>query len=166
MSARHKARKRAVDLVFEADQRHLDLLDVLSVRLAANDPPVVPYAEELVRGVAAHRAEIDALIAPALSQRWSLARLPAVDRAILRVAVHELRWSEISDAVAISEAVGLAGELSTDDSPAYVNGVLGSIARAPRGAEPEPADVAPPQPANVPAGLELVPSGELDTDLA
>lgn len=130
MTARRKARKRALDLLFEAEQRGLDPLDVLSVRLGSGDPPVVAYAQELVRTAATHATEIDALIAPALSERWSLDRLPAVDRAILRVAVAELRWGEVGAAVAISEAVALAADLSTDSSPAYVNGVLGAIARA------------------------------------
>jgi N utilization substance protein B len=156
VSARHKARKRAVDLLFEAEQRRLDLLDVLALRRAAGDPPVAPFAVELVEGVAAHAAEIDALIAAALSVRWSLDRLPAVDRAILRLGVWEVRHGAVEHAVAISEAVALAAELSTDESPAYVNGVLGAIARAPRGSVPEPASVAPPQPVAVPGVLELI----------
>ena len=131
MSARTKARKRALDLLFEAEQRGLDPLDVLAIRRGAADPPVVPYAVELVEGVQAHRGEIDALIEPTLSERWSLGRLPAVDRAVLRIAVYELRFrDDVPVAVAISEAVGLAGDLSTDESPAYVNGVLAAIAAA------------------------------------
>lgn len=129
MSARTKARKRALDVLFEADQRGLDPLDVLAVRRGAGDPPVVPYAVELVEGVQAHAAEIDALIGPALSERWTLARLPAVDRAVLRLGVYELRFrADVPAGVAISEAVALAGDLSTDESPGYVNGVLAAIA--------------------------------------
>jgi N utilization substance protein B len=125
--ARRKARKRALDLLFEADQRRLAPLDVLALRQAAGDPPVVPYATQLVEGVIAHADEIDALIGPVLSAGWSIARLPAVDRALLRIAVYELRFGDVPSAVAISEAVGLAAELSTDESASYVNGVLGAI---------------------------------------
>lgn len=128
--ARRKARKRALDLLFEADQRGLAPLDVLKLRQAADDPPVVPYAALLVEGVIAHADEIDALIAPVLSTGWSIERLPAVDRALLRIGVYELRFGDVPPAVAISEAVGLAGELSTDESPSYVNGVLGAIGSA------------------------------------
>ncbi|HEX7353405.1 MAG TPA: transcription antitermination factor NusB [Mycobacteriales bacterium] len=128
--ARRKARKRALDLLFEADQRHLDPLDVLALRQAAGDPPVAAYAAEIVQGVTAHAGEIDALIGPALSAGWSLGRLPAVDRALLRIAVFELRFGDVPPAVAISEAVGLAGELSTDESSSYVNGVLAAIGSA------------------------------------
>ena len=128
--ARRKARKRALDLLFEADQRGLAPLDVLAVRQAADDPPVVPYAASLVEGVIAHADEIDALIGPVLSAGWSIERLPAVDRALLRIGVYELRFGDVPPAVAISEAVGLAGELSTDESASYVNGVLGAISAA------------------------------------
>jgi N utilization substance protein B len=129
VSARTKARKRALDILFEAEQRRIDPLDVLAVRRAADDPPVAAYSVELVEGVSAHLADIDALIVPALSERWSLDRLPAVDRVVLRIAVYELRFrDDVPGAVAISEAVGLVGDLSTDESPSYVNGVLAAIA--------------------------------------
>ncbi|MGH3744975.1 MAG: transcription antitermination factor NusB [Mycobacteriales bacterium] len=128
--ARRKARKRALDLLFEADQRGLAALDVLALRRAAGDPPVVAYAVELVEGVTAHAEEIDALIGPVLSEGWSIDRLPAVDRTLLRIGVYELRFGDVPPGVAISEAVGLAGELSTDESPSYVNGVLAAIGTA------------------------------------
>lgn len=128
-TARRKARKRALDVLFEADQRGLEILDVLAIREAANDPPVAAYAAELARGVAAHREEIDARIAGALSDDWTLARLPSVDRSVLRIGVYELAFrDDVPAGVAISEAVGLTAELSTDASPDYVNGVLASIA--------------------------------------
>ncbi len=152
MTARRKARKRALDVLFEADQRGLEVLDVLRIRRASGDPPVAAYAVELVEGVAAHRDEIDALVGAALADRWTLGRLPAVDRAILRLGAWELRFGAVEDGVAISEAVGLAADLSTDESPAYVNGVLAAVARAPAGERPDPVSVAAPLPAVLPDG--------------
>jgi N utilization substance protein B len=154
-SARRKARKRALDVLFEAEQRGVPALDVLAARRAADDPPVGDFAVALVEGVVAHAAEIDALVTPALSASWSLARLPAVDRAILRLGTYELRFGDdIEVGVAISEAVGLAADLSTDESPAYVNGVLAAIARAPRGEAPEPVAELPPQHVVLPEGAQ------------
>ncbi len=127
MAARSKARKRALDLLFEAEIRNIDVLDLLDQRSAEASPPVSGYAAELVRGVQAHRARIDELLS-AHSQGWALDRMPAVDRNILRIAVYELFWApEIPDAVAISEAVLLARDLSTDGSPAFVNGLLARL---------------------------------------
>jgi N utilization substance protein B len=127
MAARSKARKRALDLLFEAEIRNIDVLDLLAQRAAEASPPVSGYAAELVRGVQAHRARIDELLS-AHSQGWTLDRMPAVDRNILRIAVYELFWApQIPDAVAISEAVLLARDLSTDGSPGFVNGLLGRL---------------------------------------
>jgi transcription antitermination protein NusB len=127
MPARSKARKRALDLLFEAEVRAIPVLDLLAERTAAADPPVPDYAVALVRGVHEHAAQIDELLA-AYSQGWALARMPAVDRNVLRIGAYELLWrDEVPDAVAISEAVALAGELSTDDSPGFVNGLLGTL---------------------------------------
>jgi transcription antitermination protein NusB len=127
MPARSKARKRALDLLFEAEARDLPVLDLLAERTAAADPPVSGYAAELVRGVHQHAAEIDELLA-AYSEGWVLARMPAVDRNILRIGTYELLWrDEVPDAVAISEAVSLAAQLSTEDSPGFVNGLLGRL---------------------------------------
>jgi transcription antitermination protein NusB len=127
MPARSKARKRALDLLFEAEVRAIPVLDLLAERTAAADPPVPDYAAALVRGVHEHGAQIDELLA-AYSQGWALARMPAVDRNVLRIGAYELLWrDEVPDAVAISEAVALAGELSTDDSPGFVNGLLGTL---------------------------------------
>ncbi len=130
MGARHKARKRALDILFEADQRGEPIDVVLAGRADHGDPDRNAYTETLVSGVVAHADEIDALI-EANAIDWSLDRMPAVDRALLRLATYELRWGpDIAPAVAIDEAVELAKELSTDESPGFVNGVLGRIAVA------------------------------------
>jgi N utilization substance protein B len=127
MAARTKARKRAVDVLYEADLRGADPLELLRERVADPSPPVPDHAVRLVEGVAAHAGRIDELIGEH-ARGWSLERLPDVDRAILRMAVFELLWADdVPDAVVIDEAVELARTLSTDDSPAYVNGVLGAI---------------------------------------
>ena len=133
VTARTKARRRAVDVLFEADQRGryrpLELSDLLQERLAvtAAQTALPQYSADIVDGVAANLAEIDEVLATHL-QGWTLERLPAVDRAILRMAVWELLYNdEIDDAVAISEAVTRAATLSTDDSPAFVNGLLDAL---------------------------------------
>lgn len=129
---RHHARKRAVDLLFEAEARGLTPTECADARtaLAAQKPeidPVAPYTETVVRGVTEHSAHIDDLISSHL-QGWTLMRLPAVDRAILRVAVWELLHADdVPEPVAVDEAVELAKELSTDDSPGFVNGILGQV---------------------------------------
>ena len=130
MAARTKARKRAVDVLYEADVRGDDRLALLRDRIETANPPVPEHAVRLVEGVAEHAARIDELI-DAHASNWSIDRLPDVDRAILRMAVYELLWvDDVPDAVVIDEAVELAKALSTDESPAYVNGVLGGIVRA------------------------------------
>jgi N utilization substance protein B len=130
MGARTKARKRAVDVLYEADLRSSDPLAVLRDRIADGNPPVPEHAVRLVEGVVEHAARIDELIEEHASG-WSLDRLPDVDRAVLRMAVYELLWvDDVPDAVVIDEAVELAKSLSTDDSPAYVNGVLAGIVKA------------------------------------
>ena len=127
MSARGKARKRAVDILFEAELRGRGVLETLAERVTVNDPPVGDYTKTLVRGVIDHRARIDELLAT-YSVNWPLDRMPAVDRNVLRVGVYELLFAEdVPDAVAVSEAVELVRELSTEDSPAFVNGLLGRI---------------------------------------
>jgi N utilization substance protein B len=127
VSARSKARKRAVDVLYEADQRDVDPLLTLKDRLAQSDPPVPQYAVTLVEGVVAHRVRIDELL-ETYAQDWTLDRFPAVDLAVLRVGVFELLWcDDVPDAVAVSEAVELAASLSTDESPGFVNGLLGRL---------------------------------------
>lgn len=128
MGARTKARKRALDVLFEAEQRGIEPRTVF-LRIATEaSSPLNPYTEELVDGVNAHRDRIDELIAT-YAEGWSIERMPAVDRNLLRIAVYELLYVEDVPAnVAIDEAVGLAGDLSTDESPAFINGLLGRIA--------------------------------------
>src|ERR1700722_2456137 len=127
MPARSKARKRALDILFESEFQSGPILDLLDERTTQDDPPVAPYAAELVRGVTAHRGQIDELLAQH-AQDWTLDRMPGVDRNILRIGAYELLWrDEVPDAVAISEAVALARDLSTDGSPAFVNGLLARL---------------------------------------
>jgi transcription antitermination protein NusB len=127
MAARSKARKRALDILFEAEQRGLPTLELLAERQSVGEVPVQPYAADLVRGVASHSERIDELLSWNLVD-WTLDRMPAVDRNILRLGVYELLWlADVPDPVAISEAVNLAQDLSTDNSPAFVNGVLARI---------------------------------------
>ena len=130
MAARAKARKRAVDVLYEADLRGTDPLAVLRDRIAEGQPPVADHTVRLVEGAVEQHVRIDELI-EAHASGWSLDRLPDVDRAILRMAVYELLWvDDVPDAVVIDEAVELAKALSTDDSPGFVNGVLGGILAA------------------------------------
>lgn len=134
MSARSKARKRALDVLFAADVRGEtpeQSLEAESLRAAARPERASswPYAREIVQGVIDHAEEIDGLIA-ANSTGWPLDRMPAVDRCILRIAVWESRYNdEVPVGVAIDEAVELAKELSTDDSPKFVNGLLTAISK-------------------------------------
>ncbi|HRW19518.1 MAG TPA: transcription antitermination factor NusB [Dermatophilaceae bacterium] len=129
MGARSKSRRRAVELLFEADQRGLNAQTLLVERLArpTTQAPLADYTVTLVEGVVRMWTEITELLAT-YSQGWTVERMPAVDRAILRVATWEVVYSdEVPDAVAISEAVELAKALSTDESPAFVNGLLGRL---------------------------------------
>ena len=129
MSARSKARKRALDVLYEADVRGTDPRTTLAERIALADPPVNDYTVELVEGVAAQGARIDEILAE-YAEGWSLDRMPDVDRAVLRLGVYELLWrADVPDAVAIDEAVELAKTLSTDESPKFVNGVLARVLR-------------------------------------
>ncbi len=130
MAARTKARKRALDLLFEAEQRGVNASDLLRERLAApvTEAPLSEFTADLVSGVVEHWSQIDELIAT-YSQGWTLQRMPAVDRAILRLGAYEVLFSgDVPEPVAISEWVGLATELSTDDSPRFVNGLLARLA--------------------------------------
>jgi N utilization substance protein B len=135
MSARTKARKRALDILFSADVRGEDLSTVLAAeaKRAVNEPAREAswlYAREIVDGVIDNYDEIDEQITT-FAKDWSLARMPAVDRALLRIGAWEILFNEaVPAAVAIDEAVELAKEFSTDDSGAFVHGVLGRIARA------------------------------------
>jgi N utilization substance protein B len=128
MSARSKSRKRALDVLYAADARNSDPLDVLTERIDSEEAaPLGEYAEILVRGYAEHAGRIDDLLSE-FAEGWTLDRMPAVDRAILRIAVYELVYSpDVPAAVAVDEAVEMAKALSTDKSPRFINGVLGQI---------------------------------------
>jgi transcription antitermination protein NusB len=151
MRARTKARKRALDILFESEARGADPLVVLKERQGTEDaPPVSEYAAKLVEGVVERRERIDQLLTEH-SEGWSVARMPAVDRTLLRIGVYELLWiDEIDDPVAITEAIELARTLSTDDSPRFVNGVLGRISDIAEHLRPGLA----PTPADPPVGEE------------
>lgn len=131
MSARSKARKQALDILFETDIRGTNPVDLLASRLVEVEGPdarpIREYTKELIVGVSDHRRKIDELIST-YARGWDMDRLPTVDRNVLRVAIYELLWCDsIPDAVAIDEAINLAKELSTDESAGYIHGVLGRI---------------------------------------
>jgi transcription antitermination protein NusB len=129
MAARSKSRKRALDILYAAEMRGEDPVAALESAIAEGEGPTNPHTETLVRGVSEHRTRIDELLAT-YSQAWSLDRMPAVDRTVLRIGAFELLYADdVPPAVAVTEAVALAGDLSTDESPAFVNGVLGSMLR-------------------------------------
>ncbi|MER6830025.1 transcription antitermination factor NusB [Streptosporangium sp. NPDC000563] len=124
MSARGKARRRALDILFEAEARGQDPLSVLAERLERAEPPVNEYTTTIVEGVCRHRSRIDELITT-YSEGWTLDRMPAVDRNLLRGGTYELLWMpDVPEGVVISEWVSLASELSTDESPQFVNGLM------------------------------------------
>jgi len=113
--------------LFEAELRGTDPLETLHARTEQASPPVRPYTTELVHGVAARLPEIDSRIAACASPRWTLERMPRVDRTAARIAVYEIDHLDVPDPVAIAEAVALVADLSTDDSPGYLSGLLGAI---------------------------------------
>jgi len=126
-STRSKARRRALDVLFEAELRGIDPLETLAERAADADPPVRQYTRTLVEGGVGHGEAIDERIRGALAPGWTLSRMPRVDRNAIRIAVYEIDLGDVPDPVAVAEAVGLVSQLSTDQSPAFVNGVLGAI---------------------------------------
>ena len=131
MPARSKARKQALDILFETDLRGTSPTELLETRLVEEEGqearPIRDYTKDLVLGVSENRRKIDELIST-YAKGWDMDRLPNVDRNILRIAIYELLWSEaIPDAVAIDEAINLAKDLSTDESSGYIHGVLGRI---------------------------------------
>jgi transcription antitermination protein NusB len=131
MTARRKARKRALDMLYEADLRGVPIAEALEQyvqRLERPHPEHLGYAVRLVEGVAEHRDRIDELIA-SYAEGWTLDRMPPVDRNLARIAVYELLYvDEIDAPVAITEAVELARQLSTEDSPRFLNGILARLA--------------------------------------
>lgn len=129
MGARSKARKRALDLLYASELRGDDTITTLDQRIADGEGPTNAYTSVLVRGVVEHRRRIDELLS-SYSQGWSLERMPAIDRNALRIGVYELLYVEdVPDAVAVNEAIALVKNLSTDESPAFVNGILGALLR-------------------------------------
>jgi N utilization substance protein B len=131
VTARSKARKHSLDLLYEADIRGSEPVELLSLRdIELDGPdarPVRDYTKVLVIGVSEHRRKIDELITT-YAKGWDMDRLPAVDRNILRLAIYEILWEDgLDDAIAIDEALSLAKELSTDDSAGFIHGVLGRI---------------------------------------
>jgi transcription antitermination protein NusB len=129
MSARTKARKRALDVLFAADVRGESATEALDRAIADGEGPTNDYTAVLVRGVEEHRARIDQVLAD-YAEGWTLTRMPAVDRNVLRLGLWELLYADdVPDAVAISEAMALVTELSTDESPQFINGVLGAVLR-------------------------------------
>ncbi len=127
MSARSKARKAALDFLYEGDIRGKSAASLLEIRKTELDYLIRDYTEFLVNGVEGKRSRIDEIISMR-AKDWDLDRMPVVDRNILRVGVFELLWGEqIPEEVAISESVELAKTLSTEDSATYINGVLAAI---------------------------------------
>jgi N utilization substance protein B len=132
VSARSKARKQALDLLYETDIRGTNLVETLAARGIPDEGPdarpIREYTRELVNGISENRRKIDELITT-YAQGWDMDRLPAVDRNILRLGIYEILWSvSVPTSVAIDEALDLAKELSSDDSSKYIHGVLGRIA--------------------------------------
>lgn len=132
MSARSKARKQTLDLLYESDIRGSDLLELLASRDVVEEGPdarpIRDYTKSLVEGIATHKRKIDELIST-YAQGWDMDRLPAVDRNILRLGIYEILWVvELEDGIVIDEALTLAKDLSTEDSAGYIHGVLGRIA--------------------------------------
>jgi N utilization substance protein B len=127
VAARSKARKRALDVLYESELRAVDPVSTLAERIRLAEPPVNDYTVELVEGVQGHRDRIDEILAE-YAEGWTVDRMPDVDRAVLRLGLYELLWrTDVPAAVAIDEAVELAKTLSTDESPRFVNGVLGRV---------------------------------------
>jgi len=129
VGARTKARKRALDVLFEADQREVAPIELLAQRIAqpGAETALPQYSVDLVEGVIAQQERIDELLATH-AHGWTIERMPAVDRALLRLGTWEILFNDdVPDAVAVDEAVELARSLSTDESPAFVNGLLGRI---------------------------------------
>lgn len=129
MSARGKARKRALDVLYASELRSESPIVALDRAIADGEGPTNDYSETLVRGVVEHQARIDELLST-YSQGWTIDRMPAVDRNVLRLGVFEMLYvDDVPDTVAVTEAMALVRDLSTDESPTFVNGILGNIQR-------------------------------------
>ncbi len=126
--ARSRARRRALDVLFESDIRSVSPMDVIVVHEEqVGSTPMNAYVRTLVEGVTAHQERIDELL-ETYSRGWTLARMPTVDRNVLRIGAWEILWGEVPGPVAITEAVSMVSELSTDESAPFVNGLLGQLA--------------------------------------
>ncbi len=146
-STRTKARKRALDILYESELRDRPATDTLAERIGLGEPPVRPFTIELVNGVLAHLDELDAAIAASLTGTWTVERLARVDRNLARIALYEVAHTDTPARVAINEAVDLAAEFSTPESPAFLSGVLSAAvdriaatARAPQATQAAPGD--------------------------
>ena len=129
MAARSKARRRALDILYAAEMRRESAVEALERAVEAGEGPTNPYTAVLVRGVVAEGDRIDELLS-SYARDWTLDRMPAVDRNVLRLGVWEMLYADdVPDTVAVTEAMALVRELSTDESPPFVNGILGAIQR-------------------------------------
>jgi N utilization substance protein B len=127
VSARSKARRRALDILFEAEQRDMAALEVIRARREKTDMVIADYTVDIVEGVLERQEQIDEFLST-YSQGWTLDRMPAVDLMLLRIGCWELLYNDdVPDGVAVSEAVELAKMLSTDESPKFINGLLGRL---------------------------------------
>lgn len=129
VTSRGKARRRAVDILFEADAKRASVTEIMDLRLAQTEQSINPLTRQIVLGVAERRDEIDELLST-YSQGWTLDRMPNVDRAVLRVGAWEVLYGDpenVPEAVAVKEATDIARELSTDESPSFVNGLLSRL---------------------------------------
>lgn len=139
VGTRTKARKRALDILFEADLRRVDPMGALADHVERNQPPVRPFTAELVEGVCAELGQIDQILSDSLLDAWTLDRMPPIDRNLARIAVYEMWFTKLAPEIAVSEAVNLGAWLSTDDSPGFLNGLLGKALRTLRETYPEAA---------------------------
>ncbi len=137
--AQTKARKAALDVLFASDQRGRGFLETLEELRSVGEIPLRDFTVTLVEGVARHMEAIDDRISASLSARWTLQRMPAVDRNLARIATFEIDYTDVPAATAIAEAVRLGGDLSTDSSPGFLNGVLKSVADT----KPAPNEIQP-----------------------
>ena len=123
-----KARKYALDILYSADLTGGTVAQVMTTYTTMADHPIPAYSRQLAEGVATNEYLIDGYLAPCLAENWAIERMPVVDRCLARIAVFEMVYADLPAAIAISEAVSLAEELSTDSSPAFLTGVLGHVA--------------------------------------
>jgi len=128
-SRQRKARKYALDILFTIDLTGASLPEALETYATMSERELPPYSRRIAEGVTSHEYLIDGYLAPCLSADWTVERMPAIDRCLARIAVWEMVYADVPPAVAISEAQGLAGELSTDSSPGFLAGVLGQVAK-------------------------------------